>query len=161
MLGRLVYVEPSPALDDIRFERIVRGFAQHYDVTSHSARSFSFARGEGYLRLDRWDAFGYVDGGHVERLTDNFPEDQEPVGDVVMMPPRFNALRFSFNLRVALAFWVFVLLCGWLLIGGDWMWWLIGLVIAYGMTISVVRRSVRAKLETWLVRASWDVSVVP
>lgn len=64
-VGRLVYVEPVAALDDIRFERIIRGFAQHYEVTTHDAASFSFERGEGYLEISKGDAFGYVDRGTI------------------------------------------------------------------------------------------------
>jgi hypothetical protein len=155
-LGRLVYEEASAALDDVRFERIIRGFAKHYDVTTHSSSLFSFARGEGYLQISRGDAFGYVDSGSIERLS-NSPEPMDaPGGNVILMPPRFYGLRFTLNIRVLLIYWAFALVIGWLFFGGDWMFWLVGFVAASTTSIVLIRRSLRAKLDTWLARESWN-----
>ncbi len=154
--GNLVYDEAWAALDDVRFDRIVAGFAQHYNVAQESGSSFSFARGEGYLRLDRWDAFGYVDGGKVTRVRS--APAQSPLGDgnVIMMPPRYGLLRFELGIRVVLTFWAFALGIGYLSAGGDWLWWLIAFIAAYGVTIALIRRSLTKKLKLWLARESWN-----
>ncbi len=156
MLGRVVYEEAVPALDDVRFERIIRGFAQHYEVVTNSSTAFSFARGEGYLQANRGDAFGYVDSGSVERLTNSAEPVEAPGGNVILMPPRFYGLRFSLNIRVLLIYWAFGLLLGWMFFGGEWILWLAGFVAAAVLSITLIRRSLRAKLNQWLARESWN-----
>lgn len=156
MLGRVVYEEAVPALDDVGFERIIRGFAGHYEVTADSSTAFSFALGEGYLQANRGDAFGYVDSGSVERLTNSADPLEVPGGNVVLMPPRFYGLRFALNIRVLLIYWAFGLLLGWMFFGGQWIFWLAGFVAAATLSITLIRRSLRAKLSQWLARESWN-----
>jgi hypothetical protein len=153
LAGRLVYDAPVAALDDVRFERIIRGFAQHYEVTTSSGTKFSFARGEGYLRLDRLDAFGSVDGGSVERLRRSREADFG--GNVVPLQPQFANLRFTLTIRVILIFWAATALFGWMLFGGDWIFWIAGLCLAYAATIKLIQYSLRQKLTRWLARESW------
>lgn len=154
--GNLVYDEAWAALDDVRFDRIVAGFAQHYNVAHDGQASFSFARGEGYLRLDRWDAFGYVDGGKVTRVRSAPAQSPLADGNVILMPPRYGLLRFELGIRVVLAFWAFALGIGYLSAGGDWLWWLIAFIAAYSVTIALIRRSLSKKLKLWLARESWN-----
>jgi hypothetical protein len=154
--GRLVYDAPVAALDDVRFERIVRGFAQHYEVTHHSASTFSFERGEGYINIGRFDAFGLVDHGSVERLRAVPPEIDGAGGNVILMPTRYAGLHFTLHIRVIMTLWAFGMLSGWIFIRGDWMWWLIGFIAAVTGTIVLIRRSLRAKLGAWLARESWN-----
>jgi hypothetical protein len=156
VLGRLVYDVNVPALDDVRFERVVRGFARHYEVTTETGSRFTFARGEGYLSVGRWDAFGMIDGGSVERLRQSRDEEPLPGGNVVLMPPRFGAIRFSLSMRVVLAFWAFALFCGWFFIAGDWIFWLFGYFIAVAASIVMIRRSLAQKLEIWLAKSTWN-----
>jgi hypothetical protein len=156
LIGKLIYEEPFSALDDVRFERVIRGFAQHYDVTTHNASDFSFARGEGYLQISRGDAFGYVDSGRVERLSNAAPPMEAIGGNVVLMPPRYHGLRFTLNIRVLLVYWAFALLVGWLFFGGEWIFWLAGFFVAAAASVALIRRSLRAKLSTWLARESWN-----
>jgi hypothetical protein len=155
--GRLVYDEAWAALDDVRFDRIVQGFAQHYELHSDSANQFSFARGEGYLRLERRDAFGYVDGGTVARLGAT-PRNETVMegGNIIIMPPRYGVLRFDFRIRVVLAFWAFALGSGFLFFGGDWLIWLIAFIAAFGATIALIKYSLKRKLKIWLARESWN-----
>ncbi len=155
-IGRLTYVEPLPALDDVRFERIVRGFAKHYDVTTLDGSRFTFARGEGYLRIGAGDAFGYVDSGIVERLRDRVQPADVAGDNVVAMPPRYNGLKLSFNFRVLLVYWAVSLIAGWLFFGGDWPYWLVGFIAATAASAALVRRSLRAKLAVWLARETWN-----
>jgi hypothetical protein len=154
-LGRLVYEEPVAALDDVRFERIIRGFGSHYQVTSASNTKFSFERGEGYHRFERLDAFAYVDLGSVERLGVKGIAPL-PDGNVIMMPPRFSSVRFTLQMRVIVAFWAFLFFSGWILIGGDALFWGIGFLIAYAVQAAMTVRSLRAKLTRWLARGSWN-----
>lgn len=154
LFGRLVYDETVPVLDDVRFERILRGFSAHYEVTTHDSNRFTFARGEGYTKFEGIDAFAYVDLGEVQRLrTDN---EIEHGGNIVLMPPRFGAVRFILGMRVVLAFWAFALLCAWFFVGGSWLWWLIGLIAVYAAHITMIVRSLRTKLERWLAKSSWN-----
>ena len=155
-LGRLVYEAPLAAIDDVRFERIMRGFASHYEITSHSGTAFSFARGEGYHRFERFDAFGYVDGGMVERISAHQSNENTFDGVVVMMPPRFSILRFTLNMRVIIAFWAFTLFCGWALLRGDLLFWGIGFLAVYALYIALVAASLRRKLALWLARERWN-----
>ncbi len=155
-LGRLVYDVNVPALDDVRFERVVRGFARHYEVETQTGSRFSFARGEGYLSIGRWDAFGMIDAGSVERLRNIGEEQQQVGGNVILMPPRFGAIRFSLSMRVVLAFWAFALFCGWFFVGGDWIFWLFGYVLVVAGSIVMIRRSLATKLEIWLARSTWN-----
>jgi hypothetical protein len=154
--GRLVYDAPVAALDDVRFERIVRGFGQHYEVTSQSASKFYFERGEGYINIGRFDAFGFVDHGSVERLRELPPEIEGVGGNVILMPKRYAGLRFMLHIRVIMTLWAFVMLSGWIFIRGDWMWWLIGFIAVVTGTIVLIQRSLRRKLADWLARESWN-----
>jgi hypothetical protein len=154
--GRLVYDAPVAALDDVRFERIERGFAQHYEVTSRSTSTFSFERGEGYIKIGRFDAFGLVDYGTIERLRELPPEIEGAGGNVILMPTRYAGLRFVLHIRVIMTLWAFTMLSGWIFIRGDWMWWLIGFIAVVTGTIVLIRRSLRAKLAAWLARESWN-----
>jgi hypothetical protein len=156
LIGRLVYEEPVPALDDVRFERIIRGFARHYDVTTESNTRFSFARGEGYLQISRGDAFGYVDSGSVERLSHITETIDAPGGNVILMPPRFYGLRFALNIRVLMIYWAFVLFLGWMFFAGPWIAWVFGFIAAATLSVVLVRRSLRAKMADWLARGSWN-----
>ncbi len=151
--GTLVYDEPMSALDDARFERIISGFGGHYLVTPRSNVSFSFERGEGFDRFGRWDAFAYVDSGDVTRLRGAAVEIEPGVS---LLPPAWNALRLTLNVRVILIFWAAALIVGWWFSGGDWLFWLIGFLALYGAQVWLIRRSVRAKLRQWLVRESWN-----
>ncbi len=154
--GQLVYSVREAALDDVRFERILRGFADHYEVTSHSLSRFDFERGEGYLRAGRFDAFGLVDGGIVERLRDASDANPPALGNVIQFAPRFGWLRFSLNLRVTFAIWTILFIAGFVIVGGDWLAWLVALVGVVTVTIILVQLSLKSKLRRWLARESWN-----
>jgi hypothetical protein len=154
--GELVYAEPWAALDNVRFDRIIHGFEEHYDVVIEDATQFRFMRGEGYLRLERWDAFGSVDGGTVARLRDPNTEPTEFGGNVVAMQPRFAALQFTLNVRVMLVYWMLGFVAFGLAIGGQWLFWLAGFVVAIIANILLIRWSLRRKLKRWLARESWN-----
>lgn len=154
--GRLVYDAPVAALDDVRFERIIRGFERHYLVTNHNATQFSFERGEGYINIGRFDAFGFVDHGSVERLRQAPTAIDGAGSNVILMPSGYVGLRFVLHIRVILALWAVGLLAGWIFIRGDWMLWLIGFVAIVTATIVLIQRSLRAKLNAWLARESWN-----
>lgn len=81
---------------------------------------------------------------------------ESPGGNVILMPPRYHSLRFALNIRVLLVYWAFLLLVGWMFIGGDWMFWLCGFVVATIVSVALVRRSLRGKLGAWLARESWN-----
>jgi hypothetical protein len=143
--GQLVYSVREPALDDIRFERILRGFADHYEVTSHSLARFDFERGEGYVRAGRFDAFGLVDGGTVERLRDTSESNLPALGNVIQFAPRFG-----------FAIWLILFVAGCVIIGGDWLAWIVALVAVWTATIILVQLSLKSKLRRWLARESWN-----
>ncbi|MBB5687091.1 hypothetical protein [Sphingobium boeckii] len=153
--GTLVYEKPFAALDGERFERIARGFGEHYDTQWLSPDSFSFARGEGYTRLERWDAFGYVDGGTVERLRN---EELPALGDnIAVLPAGWKAIRFALNMRVILIFWAFLLLMARLFTGeGHVALWLGGFILIYALHVMLIMRSLDGKLATWMARKSWN-----
>ncbi len=150
LIGTLIYEEPIAALDDRRFDRIVRGFASHYVVHPLSQLQFAFERGEGFDRFERWDAFAYVDGGTVQRLRVHRADPQEE-GRIVNLPPPWTALRFELNIRVVLIFWALALIIARSFLGGDWLFWGIGFLVLYGLHIALIRRSLRAKLRKWVV----------
>ena len=152
LIGTLIYEEPLAALDDVRFERILRGFASHYVVHPLSHLQFAFERGEGFDRFERLDAFAYVDGGTVQRLRVRPVEDWSAEGQVVTLPPPWTALRFELNIRVVLIFWALALIIARSFLGGDWLFWGLGFVALYGLHIALIRRSLRAKLKRWVVR---------
>ncbi len=154
--GELRFEVPIGALDDIRFERIVRGFAAHYLITRRDSSGFAFERGEGYVRAGRWDAFGYVDSGTVKRLaqaSDTFAELGE---NVVAFQPRYAGLSCAFNIRVLLIFWVVALAAGGWLIGGPAVVWAFGFLVAIVFTAQLTRTSFQRKLNNWLARESWN-----
>ncbi len=51
-IGTLIYNEPMAALDDLRFERILRGFAGHYLVHPLSQTQFALNGGRGLTDLN-------------------------------------------------------------------------------------------------------------
>jgi hypothetical protein len=154
--GRLIYEEEWAALDDVRFDRVASGFSQHYLVTRETPSRFTFSRGEGYLKLERWDAFGYVDGGMVERLRDG-PERPEPLRENVLpFQPLYARLRFDFRIHAVLIWWLGGLLFGAMAVGGDWLFWGAGFVCVYLGTVLLIRRSLKKKLKLWLARTSWN-----
>jgi hypothetical protein len=154
--GELVYVQSWPALDNVRFERIITGFEQHYDVALLSGELFQFTRGEGYLKLEKWDAFGLVDSGSVERLRATRDEEQGPGGNIVMMPSRYTMLRYSLNIRVALIYLAMAVVIGALAIGGSWIFWLFGYFFSIAFIVALVRVSLKRKLKSWLAKESWN-----
>lgn len=155
-LGTLDYTEPMAALDDVRFERILRGFGSHYVVTPVSHTRFAFERGEGFDTFEKWDAFAYVDGGTVTRLRDAFEAEAAPGSNIAILPPPWSALRFTLNIRVVLIFWALGLIIARSFTGGDWLFWLIGFLTLYGAHVALIRRSLKKKLARWLARESWN-----
>ncbi|RJT22639.1 hypothetical protein D5I55_12475 [Chakrabartia godavariana] len=155
-IGTLDYTLPMAALDDARFERILRGFASHYVVNPHSHTSFAFERGEGFDTFEKWDAFAYVDGGDVTRLRGQREVEAEPGANIAILPPPWTALRFTLNIRVVLIFWALALIIARSFTGGDWLFWLIGFLTLYGAHVALIRRSLKKKLARWLARESWN-----
>lgn len=155
-IGTLSYDVPSAALDDVRFERILRGFASHYVINATSQSQFSFARGEGFDKFERWDAFAYVDGGSVMRLRTQEVVDALPGGNIAVLPPPWSSLHFNLNIRVVLIFWALALIIARSFLGGDWLFWLIGFLTLYGAHVALIRRSLKKKLGRWLARESWN-----
>jgi hypothetical protein len=153
LLGRLVFTDPQVALDDARFERVISGFGGHYLVTPTSPDSFTFQRGEGFDKFERWDAFAYVDQGHVTRLRD--PDRQSGDGNIIMLP-RFTGLQFSLNMRVFLVFWAFAFAVAWFFLHGDPMFWGIGFLALYGLYVSLIISSLKKKMARWTERKSWN-----
>jgi hypothetical protein len=152
--GRLVYAVREPALDDIRFERILRGFADHYDITAHGQTGFSFERGEGYLKAGRFDAFALVDGGRVDRIREPRPESE---GNVVVLAPRFGWLRYDLNVRTTLAILAMISFIGAAVGSFDhFAGWIGGFATSVAATVLVVQWSLRRKLRDWLARQSWN-----
>jgi hypothetical protein len=152
--GTLTYAVREPALDDVRFERVRRGFGDHFLLSEASPNRFHFERGEGYLKVGRFDAFGWVDSGTVERLRVEREAFEE--SNVVAFAPLYGWLRFSLNLRVTFLVWAFVLLFAWMAIGGDWMAWLVGVIAIWIATVVMVQWSLKRKLRHWLARESWN-----
>ncbi len=150
--GMLCYAVAEPALDDVRFDRIERGFGEHYAVARLSANRFTFERTEGYLSAGRWDAFGLVDSGTVERVG----HVREAEGNVISFAPRHGWLRFSLNLRTTFVMWAMLCLFAAIASNGDWLLWLAGFVAVEVVTIFLVQWSLRRKLRTWLARESWN-----
>lgn len=155
--GTLRYEMPLPALDDERFRRIEAGFGTHYVIEWRSSDSFQFSRGEGYTRLKRWDAFGYVDGGTVERLRAEELSLSEPADNVVALPAGYRAIRFTLNIRVILIFWLVLLVAARFVLfdRSSWLPWIGGFAAIYALHIGLVIRSLRQKLSQWLARQSW------
>jgi hypothetical protein len=104
-IGTLDYTIPFAALDDVRFERILRGFGSHYVVHPTSQSSFTFARGEGFDKFEKWDAFAYVDGGTLTRLREQIEVEADPGSNIAILPPPWSGLRLTLNVRVVLIFW--------------------------------------------------------
>ena len=155
--GMLVYDTPFAALDGERFERIGRGFGHHYVTEWETPDRFSFERGEGYTRLQRWDAFGYVDRGTVERLKRDERGLPDFGSNVIVLPAGWKAIRFALNMRVILIFWAFLLgaaamITGW----GHWLMWIAGFAGIYAAHVVLVMRSLDRKLAAWMARESWN-----
>lgn|GEM_PF-1425059 len=160
-LGQIAWELEWPALDDVRFERVVDGFATHYAVTRRSTDIFDFERGEGFDRFGRLDAFAYVDSGRVQRLR-AAPVELAALagagGSITAFPAGWRALAFTLNIRVALIFWAVALVATKLIFApwSSWAWWLLGFAFVYAVYVRLAMRSLRAKLETWLRRDSWN-----
>ncbi len=150
--GMLCYNVHEPALDDVRFERIINGFEEHYAVSRLSSNRFSFERTEGYLRAGRFDAFGLVDGGSVERVGEAWESD----GNVISFAPRNSWLRFTLNLRATFMIWLLLFLFAAFARGGDWLLWLAAFIAVEALTVLLVQWSLKQKLRTWLARTSWN-----
>lgn len=154
--GTLSYGLREPALDDIRFERILRGFAEHYDIVGNSHSRFSFERGEGYMKSRALDLFSLVDAGSVERVRDPGDNPIMGEGNVVPFLPRYGWLRLTLSMRATFILWSVIILAGWLLIGGGWLYWLVALVAGWTTAIVIVQRSLKRMLRHWLSRESWN-----
>lgn len=156
--GIVAYEQPFAALDGERFERIERGFGAHYQVDRLSSDAFSFARGEGYTRLPRWDAFGYVDRGTVARVRNAETELPDVAANIVVLPAGWKAIRFTLDIRVILIFWA-VLIAGvrfFAVPGSPIMFWVAGFLGIWALHVWLVMRSLDGKLTRWMARASWN-----
>jgi hypothetical protein len=156
-LGRLVFSLPTPAMDDVRFERVLRGFGAHYLISETSGSRFAFERGEGFVKFDRFDPFAAIDRGEVERLrTARGVHEGGEGSNIVAFAPRFAALHFRLSVQVMYAVWLLLAIFGFLGAGGDPLYWLIGFLGVYGGNIALVRISLKRKLSLWLTRESWN-----
>jgi hypothetical protein len=155
-LGKLIYDMPIPALDEVRFERIRRGFGQHYLLPLNSPNMFSFERGEGFLSFGRTDAFAAIDKGEVTRLRSAGPDRMDAGENVFAFRPLYGALHCDLNIRVILALWLMLFIISYFVVGGDWLFWIVGFLAVYGVHITLVRRSLKAKISGWLARESWN-----
>lgn len=155
--GTLSYAMPCPAIDGDRFDRVARGFAAHYELEWHSPDRFGFGRGEGYSRLERWDAFSYVDRGTVERLHADANDAGDIGGNVVALPAGYRGLRFTLNMRVILVFYAALLLVVYFafFVRTPILAWIGGFLVIYALHIAFVIWSLRRKLTRWLARESW------
>jgi hypothetical protein len=156
--GIVAYEQPFAALDGERFERIERGFGAYYQVDRLSPDAFGFSRGEGYTRLPRWDAFGYVDRGTVTRVRNAETEVPEIGANIAVLPAGWKAIQFTLNIRVILIIWA-ALIAGVRVFavsdGPVWMWGLgfLAVVLAH---VVLVMRSLDGKLKRWMARPSWN-----
>lgn len=153
--GIVAYEQPFAALDTERFERIANGFGGHYEVEWLSPDAFRFARGEGYSRLPRLDAFGYVDHGTVTRLRNVAVDIEDET--VAVLPAGWRALGFSLDIRVSLVFWLFLLgVTHFALFDRTPVWWWVaGFVGIAALHVMLVMRSLDAKLARWMARSTW------
>jgi hypothetical protein len=157
-LGKLVFALNTPAMDDVRFERVLRGFGGHYLVNPHSGSRFSFERGEGFVKFDKFDPFAAIDRGEVERLHSVRGVD-EKLGEnsnVIAFAPRFGGLHFRLGVQVMYAVWLLLAIFGFIAVGGDPMWWIVGFLTVYGVNIALVRISLRRKINRWLAPETWN-----
>jgi hypothetical protein len=156
--GIVAYEKPFAALDGERFERIERGFGAHYQVDRVSPDAFRFSRGEGYTRLPRWDAFGYVDRGTVTRVRNAETEVPEIGANIAVLPAGWKAIRFTLDIRVILIFWA-VLIAGihfFAVPDGPLAVWIFGFVVIWVIHVQLVMRSLDGKLAQWMARSSWN-----
>lgn len=156
--GIVAYEQPFAALDGERFERIERGFGSHYQVDRLSSDAFRFARGEGYTRLPRWDAFGYVDRGSVTRVRNAETELPDVGANIAVLPAGWKAIRFTLDIRVILIFWA-ALIAGlhfFAVPEGPLPLWIAGFVFIWAMHVRLVMRSLDGKLARWMARESWN-----
>jgi hypothetical protein len=158
LTGIVAYEQPFAALDGERFERIERGFSSHYDVQRVSSDAFAFTRGEGYSRLPRWDAFGYVDRGRVERVRNAETELPDVATNVAVLPAGWKAIRFTLDIRVVLIFWAALLLGLRFFVLPDTPIpaWLTGFGVIWALHGWLVMRSLDGKLHNWMARPSWN-----
>lgn len=160
-LGILAWELEWPALDDVRFERVVSGFQEHYVVTRTAPDSFDFERGEGFDRFGRLDAFTYVDSGQVRRIRAAPIALDQGVGgsaSVTAFPAGWRSIAFRLNIRVLLIFWAVALIAARFLLApsSNWIWWLAAFVLVYAGYVSLAMRSLRLKLANWMRRESWN-----
>jgi hypothetical protein len=155
-LGKLNYAIPIAALDDARFDRIRRGFGQHYLLVQNSPNMFVFERGEGFLSFGRFDPFAAIDKGAVTRLRTESPDPLEAGDNVFAFRPLYGALHFALNIRVILALWLMLFIISYFVVGGDWLLWIVGFLTVYGIHIAFVRRSLKTRIGEWLARESWN-----
>jgi hypothetical protein len=156
--GVLTYEQPFAALDGERFERIERGFAAHYEIERTSSDAFRFGRGEGYTRLPRWDAFGYVDRGSVARVRADETMIDGPAENVAVLPAGWKAIRFTLDIRVILVFWA-ALIAGlrvFAISEGHPLFWMGGFVLVWLLHARLVMHSLDRKLSTWMARPTWN-----
>lgn len=158
LTGIVAYEQPFAALDGERFDRIERGFSSHYEVQRVSPDAFAFTRGEGYSRLPRLDAFGYVDRGRVERVRNAETELPDIAANIAVLPAGWRAIRFTLDIRVLLIFWAALLL-------GLKMFalpeipipaWLAGFAAIWALHGWLVMRSLDNKLRSWMARSTWN-----
>jgi hypothetical protein len=155
-LGKLLYDLPIAALDDVRFERIRRGFGQHYLLPLNSPNMFSFERGEGFVSFGKTDVFAAIDKGEITRLRSDGPETSAAGENVFVFRPVYGALHCTLNIRVILALWLMLFIISFFVVGGDWFLWIVGFLFVYGVHIGLVRRSLKVKISGWLARESWN-----
>lgn len=153
--GVLAWDVREQALDDVRFERVRNGFAEHYVILTQGQTGFNFERGEGYLKAGRFDAFALVDAGRVERIREARDLDPDLPGNVVAFTPRYGWLHYELVVRTTLIVWAALILCGWIALGGNGLLWIGALLLVWTMIIVMVQLSMKRKLRQWLARESW------
>jgi hypothetical protein len=57
---------------------------------------------------------------------------------------------------VILALWLMLFIISYFIVGGDWLYWIFGFFAVYGCHIALVRRSLKAKINQWLARETWN-----
>jgi hypothetical protein len=155
LLGRLSYDWDVSALDRTGFDRILRGFDNHFQTTPDGNAAFNFARREGYVKVGNWDAFGLIDSGRVEWVTGT-EQEAKYGGNVVSLMSRSGRLHFRFNIQVVLIFWAFALFVLAWIFGGFPMFWVAAWGIIYAATARMIQRDITKKLSVWVGPKSWN-----